>query len=974
MGIQINGNTDTISALDGSWTSDSATHFTGKVSIGGTLTYEDVTNIDSVGIVTARDGVFIPDNKELKIGNTAGTPDLKIYHSSSNNNTYIEESGSGYLIAKSNRFEVTNAAGTEALINAVQDSGVKLYDGTNTARLETTSSGATVTGKLTSTTAGIGTATPATTLDVQGDMAVAYNATHALRFYTQPKNNWSSISNTATDGNANLSIKTSQGEAIRITYSKLVGIGTDNPDRKLHVGGSFIRVDDGYGLDSSGSTEKVILDNGFIQLTTNSKQRFRIDSSGNVHLGDWDSQGTTYGKARLNIRGADEIATSFSLAGSYLHLGGQESTLNGLYPISFGHTKSSYTKASSYIAAKVTDASSAEKTALVFATRDAVTDSDPEERVRITESGALLVGLTAPTYSSGDIQHEIKKNNSRTYTAPLMAAHSHLLLNNSDTTNGVFCGIGIRAGTGDGAIGFNYRGATNHSDFVVMTDSGANGVEGFRIKSQTRTCSIGEITDPLNALHILDKTTSEWESTLNANRAALRVETHYNAQGERAVGDYGSGIVFNHLGGHSSTHNNDSHAWLGLRVHDTPGMERSCLVFATNDITTSESGHDAGLKERMQINPHGQVAINYTGTMVSNSHARLWVESVGNNLATEWDPGDNQGTLPHLTLAGQNNHVRLDMGTMDTAPFAGYIQARYDNSPDLGASDTNDGLEPLMIQPRGGQTYFNFGHSTTMPANFDPDSEEGGIKIRAGTADSASVSEANTAIKIWPAKAREYSGGRMGDADEGSKHGGISWLVMDGQSNSGWAAYDGNLCWMGMSIHSTPGQELGNWQLRMNSSGNQNSVANNIALQASPQGWVTKPNAIVFMAHHNAGTRITSTGYQTFGDQIEDNGGDHYSNSNGKFTAPIGGYYYLYLKVNAVNRIDMQIRINGSTDHTHREIGQFNTSNAAGGWFSHNITRIFRMEKDEYAQVYISSLNQQTDPGEWCTFGGFLIG
>ena len=31
--------------------------FTGNVSIGGTLTYEDVTNIDSVGVVTARSGI-----------------------------------------------------------------------------------------------------------------------------------------------------------------------------------------------------------------------------------------------------------------------------------------------------------------------------------------------------------------------------------------------------------------------------------------------------------------------------------------------------------------------------------------------------------------------------------------------------------------------------------------------------------------------------------------------------------------------------------------------------------------------------------------------------------------------------------------------------------------------------------------------------------------------------------------------------
>tara|TARA_X000001036_G_scaffold102552_1_gene95793 strand:- start:38 stop:460 length:423 start_codon:yes stop_codon:yes gene_type:complete len=33
--------------------------FTGNVSVGGTLTYEDVTNIDSVGIITARTGIKV---------------------------------------------------------------------------------------------------------------------------------------------------------------------------------------------------------------------------------------------------------------------------------------------------------------------------------------------------------------------------------------------------------------------------------------------------------------------------------------------------------------------------------------------------------------------------------------------------------------------------------------------------------------------------------------------------------------------------------------------------------------------------------------------------------------------------------------------------------------------------------------------------------------------------------------------------
>ena len=69
-------------------------------------------------------------------------------------------------------------------------------------------------------------------------------------------------------------------EALRITSAGNIGVNVTSPDRKLHVGGSFIRVDDGYGLDSSGSTEKVVLDNGFIALTTNSNERLRIDSAG----------------------------------------------------------------------------------------------------------------------------------------------------------------------------------------------------------------------------------------------------------------------------------------------------------------------------------------------------------------------------------------------------------------------------------------------------------------------------------------------------------------------------------------------------------------------------------------------------------------------------------------------------------------------------------------------------------------------
>jgi len=55
--------------------------FTGNVSVGGTLTYEDVTNVDSVGLITARTGInVVAGNTSIKgaveavnVGSHSGT-------------------------------------------------------------------------------------------------------------------------------------------------------------------------------------------------------------------------------------------------------------------------------------------------------------------------------------------------------------------------------------------------------------------------------------------------------------------------------------------------------------------------------------------------------------------------------------------------------------------------------------------------------------------------------------------------------------------------------------------------------------------------------------------------------------------------------------------------------------------------------------------------------------------------------------
>jgi hypothetical protein len=187
-----------------------------------------------------------------------------------------------------------------------------------------------------------------------------------------------------------------------INSSGNVGIGTTSPSTRLSVTGAN---GDLLKFTSAGTEAALYLDNNEFRVKVDPDDdeatsiytveidgtlALRLQSGGDIHLGNWSSQSNVYGKARVNIRGADDIATSFNLANSYLHIGGQESTLSGLYPISFGHTKADSTKASSYIGAQVYDSAGYEKTALTFATRDATSDTTPTERSRITPKGSHI--------------------------------------------------------------------------------------------------------------------------------------------------------------------------------------------------------------------------------------------------------------------------------------------------------------------------------------------------------------------------------------------------------------------------------------------------------------------------------------------------------------------------------------------------------------------------------------------------------
>ena len=168
----------------------------GTVSIAGTLTYEDVTNVDAVGLITARDGIVVgsgitlsadgdgfytgvvtattfsgafsgdgsaltgvantdviftdkitlPDSAAGSI-NVGLSSDLQIYHDGSN--SYISDTGTGVLILKSNFISVDTESG-ETMAVFDDNGAVTLYND-NSAKLATSASGVTVTGTVAAT-------------------------------------------------------------------------------------------------------------------------------------------------------------------------------------------------------------------------------------------------------------------------------------------------------------------------------------------------------------------------------------------------------------------------------------------------------------------------------------------------------------------------------------------------------------------------------------------------------------------------------------------------------------------------------------------------------------------------------------------------------------------------------------------------------------------------------------------------------
>jgi len=259
---------------------------------------------------------------------------------------------------------------------------------------------------LTGGNVGIGTASPAGKLEINGLTFVNNTGDSTARLLLRNSTTGASaggldIQEIGVDASLNnasngyLSLSTNNTERMRITSAGDVGIGTNNPARKLDVNG-FFRVSDGTVnteiVNGGGVGFIGTASNHSLALQTNNTERMRITSGGNVLIGT-----TTDTGFKLDVNGSlrwgsttNYLSSGYDSGGIYMELIGTTTLTRQFRLQGINNALNSYS--SIRLEAGISE--------IAFVTKDI-------ERMRITSVGKVGIGVVSPNYSltvSGTIQ------------------------------------------------------------------------------------------------------------------------------------------------------------------------------------------------------------------------------------------------------------------------------------------------------------------------------------------------------------------------------------------------------------------------------------------------------------------------------------------------------------------------------------------------------------------------------------------
>ena len=423
MGIQINGQTDRISAVDGSFgiqdlaelnisgiVTAASANFTGNVSIGGTLTYQDVTNIDSVGVITARAGVHVTGgNVGINETNPSGKLEVKavgataVFNSGAANDGRLEfeynSSRVGLLAYHSDRLEIQTDSGKDFTIRTNgANERLRIDSSGNLTAVNTSSGGATTLKVGANATSGVNNGTIIINNGGTGDGALQFdyeNSAARAKIYVYRSNQ-------------ELRFDTAGSERLRINSAGEVYIGstTANGQGKLFVNDSsgttttrvHIRnaVSTGnaetyYNLDGT-KFASVGLENGSLVFRNGTSstptERLRVKSDGKVGIG---TDNVDY---KLEVFGAPGADGDFSIKSAASAAGGTAHSKLRFRVRNPSNQES--TKASIHVESAANWGGN-----LIFGTKTSSggLSESTVERLRITSNGNIGIGTDDPDHN-----------------------------------------------------------------------------------------------------------------------------------------------------------------------------------------------------------------------------------------------------------------------------------------------------------------------------------------------------------------------------------------------------------------------------------------------------------------------------------------------------------------------------------------------------------------------------------------------
>ena len=292
---------------------------TGNVSVGGTLTYQDVTNIDSVGIITARNAIVtISDDNAIHFRGTAADDNDAILRASA---------GGGQLLINSRNDTIINIDSNNDSTDAHFAVAHGAATGSSTELFRVQEDGKVAVGFNAPAVAGLSIANSSTSLGFEFDTASGFAGGPTIRGYHRPSTAYKSLGITGAD----IKFGINDVEKLRLDSNGYLGLNNSAPHNQYYnnlvIGDGSASGDKGITIRTQSSNEGVIAfsdadssaaryagkiaynhgSNAMMFFTTNGDERLRITSGGAIAVGNASQMGSNYARISIDCQGRDVL-------------------------------------------------------------------------------------------------------------------------------------------------------------------------------------------------------------------------------------------------------------------------------------------------------------------------------------------------------------------------------------------------------------------------------------------------------------------------------------------------------------------------------------------------------------------------------------------------------------------------------------------------------------------------------------------